>query len=152
MVEARTRKAGHEDPRTLCELRNLAVIRRDQGESAKARALLARLGEDARRALDSGKTRDPAEALDLRRYIAISEVVGRNLVRPERSEAAPGRQAVRRGSTHHTGLSRRSPTAGSARASMAKAADSPSTSPTTATLADPTSSMKRPARPRTHPT
>jgi len=92
LVEARTRKPGREDRKTLFGLRNLAVIRRDQGESAKARALLARLGEDARRALDSGNTRriGPAEALDLRRDIAFSEVVGRNLGRPERSEAAPG--------------------------------------------------------------
>jgi serine/threonine protein kinase len=92
LVEAWTRKPGREDLKTLSGLRNLAVIRRDQGESAQARALLARLGEDARRAFDSGKIRriGPAEALDLRQYIAFSEVVGRNLGRPERAEAAPG--------------------------------------------------------------
>ena len=58
LVEARTRKPGREDLQTLFGLRNLAVIRRDQGESAKAsaaklqrrprrgRAAGPRLGED----------------------------------------------------------------------------------------------------------
>jgi hypothetical protein len=92
LVGARTRKPGREDLQTLSALANLAVIRRDQGESAKARTLLARLGEDARRAVDSVKTGrlGPDEVLNLRRHIAFAEVVGRNLGRPERSGATPG--------------------------------------------------------------
>ena len=52
----------------------------------------AQFSEDARRVLDSGKRSrlGPAGALDLRRHIAFAEVAGRNLGRPERSEAAPG--------------------------------------------------------------
>ena len=48
-VDARTRKSGREDSVTLNVLRDFAVIRRDQGEAAKARALLAQLSGDARR-------------------------------------------------------------------------------------------------------
>jgi hypothetical protein len=90
-VEARTRKSGREDPPTVWALTNLAVIHRDQGETAKARTLFAQLGEDARRAVDSSNTKlDPGTVLDLRRRAAFAEVVGRNLSRPERSDAAPG--------------------------------------------------------------
>jgi hypothetical protein len=92
LVEARTRKLGREDPQTLSALQYFAVIRRDQGESGEASTMLARLREDARRALNSAKTRrlGPAEALFMRRLIAFAEIVSRNLGRPERSEAAPG--------------------------------------------------------------
>jgi tetratricopeptide (TPR) repeat protein len=92
LVESLSRKPGREDRQTLFALANFAVIRRDQGESGEARTLLARLREDARRALNSAKTRrlGPDEALFLRRMIAFADIVGRNLDRPERSEAAPG--------------------------------------------------------------
>src|SRR5262249_11035506 len=92
LVEALSRKPGREDPTTLSALTNLAMIRHDQGKPGEARTLLARLRDDARRALDSSKSGrlGPDEVLDLRRMIAFAELVGRNLDRPERSDAAPG--------------------------------------------------------------
>jgi serine/threonine protein kinase len=92
LVEALSRKPGREDRLTLSALAYFAVIRRDQGESEEARTLLARLREDARRALNSTKTRrlGPDEVLYFRRLIAFAEIVSRNLSRPERSNAAPG--------------------------------------------------------------
>jgi serine/threonine protein kinase len=92
LVAARTRKPGPEDPKTLSALAIFAMILRDEGASAQARTLMARLRDDARRALNSAKTKplDPDAALGLRRWLAFAEVVGRNLDRPERSDAAPG--------------------------------------------------------------
>jgi serine/threonine protein kinase len=92
LLAARTSKLGPKDGATLDALEFLAVIRRQQGELQKARTLLARLSDDAQRALDAGmKTqiaRDQAE--DLHAKIAMATFVRRNLDRPERSEAAPG--------------------------------------------------------------
>jgi hypothetical protein len=92
LVETLSRTLGREDLWTLHALRDFAVIRRDQGAPGEARTLLARLRDDARRALNAAKTRQlgPDEALFLRRQIAFAEVIGRNLGRPERSDAAPG--------------------------------------------------------------
>jgi hypothetical protein len=91
-VEVWTRKLGPEGPQTLTALADLAVLRRDQGESAEARMLLRRLHEDARRAVKSAQTKplDAELALRLGWQVALAEVAGRNLGRPERSDAAPG--------------------------------------------------------------
>ena len=64
------------------------MIRRHQGATGEARTLLARLRDDAQRALDSAKTKrlGPDEALTSAGMITWAEVVARNLGRPERSD------------------------------------------------------------------
>src|SRR5205814_7959525 len=89
LIATRTRKLGPNARDTLSALGSLALIRRRQGATGEARTLLARLRDALRRALDSGKKKgiDAGEAFDLRRGIAWAELVGRNLDRPERSDA-----------------------------------------------------------------
>ena len=92
LLASRTSKLGPEDPGTLDVLKTLAVIRRDQGATAEATTLLARLREEVQKALASLKEKrpDPDRALTLRRWVAYAEVLARNLSRPDRSNAAPG--------------------------------------------------------------
>jgi tetratricopeptide (TPR) repeat protein len=92
LVEIRTRTLGPDAPDTLTALSGLALIRRRQGATGEARTLLARLRDALRRALDSGRKKgiDAGEAFNLCQRIAWAEVIGRNLDRPERSDAAPG--------------------------------------------------------------
>jgi serine/threonine protein kinase len=92
LLASRTSKLGPEDPGTLDAMKTVAVIRRDQGATAEARTLFARLHEGARKALASLKVKRPDRdrALSLRQLVAFAEILTRNLSRPERSDAAPG--------------------------------------------------------------
>jgi tetratricopeptide (TPR) repeat protein len=92
LLKAWTHNPGPEAIETLGILLRLAVIRRDQRASAEARTLLARLRQSAQRALDSGKEKrpDPTRTRELRRIVALAEVLARNLGRPQRSDATPG--------------------------------------------------------------
>jgi hypothetical protein len=95
VLAARTKQLGPEDPSTLDALGILALIRRQQGEAAEARALFARLRDAAGRALDSGRNKpiDPWQRLHLTGERKWAEDLARNLGRPgrsQRSELPPG--------------------------------------------------------------
>ena len=93
VLASRTRKLGPGRPlHPFGSLRNLALIRRDQGAIAEAGKLFAQLREQAKKdlAMVKAKRFDPDQALNLHRQIAFAEVLARNLSRPERSNAAPG--------------------------------------------------------------
>ena len=91
-LEALTRNPDTEESTALDALSALATIRRDQGDTADAKALIDRLREAAARALDPERKPPPgpSEALEIRRQAAFGEVFARNLDRAGRADVAPG--------------------------------------------------------------
>jgi tetratricopeptide (TPR) repeat protein len=92
LLPARTRSLAQGHPGVLSTLLTLALIRRNQGATSEAAALFERLRVAGGQTLDAPRAQrlDPARTLRIQRLQAFAEVAGRNLRRPERSDAAPG--------------------------------------------------------------
>jgi serine/threonine protein kinase len=81
-----------EDWRALGYLKELAMIRREQGEIVESRSRFRQFRDAATRALARTGERavDPEEALNARRNVAFADQILKNLDRPGRSEVPPG--------------------------------------------------------------